>query len=79
MSPSPPLLGTSFGGVLMIVAWISFVGILSYAKTMITLWICEYATKTGMFWLGMNTQFGAATGAALNFILINYSRLYNEC
>ncbi|XP_017494318.1 PREDICTED: solute carrier family 52, riboflavin transporter, member 3-B-like, partial [Rhagoletis zephyria] len=76
MSPSPPLVDSPVGGILMVLCWIAYVGILSYSKTMITLWICDYNSRKGMFWVGMNQQFGAATGALLNFILINYSRLY---
>ncbi|KAH9408468.1 hypothetical protein TYRP_012143 [Tyrophagus putrescentiae] len=79
MSPSPPLVDSPVGGILMVLCWIAYVGILSYSKTMITLWICDYNSRKGMFWVGMNQQFGAATGALLNFILINYSRLYSEC
>lgn len=79
MSPSPPLVNHTLGGVIIVVCWISMVGILSYAKTMITLVICDYNSTKGMFWVGMNTQFGAALGASIIFVLINYTALFNEC
>lgn len=87
MSPHPPLMAPtttarwygSVGAILMIICWITFVAIASYAKTMITLWICDYNSSRGMFWLGMYTQFGAAIGALLVFALINYTDWFQQC
>ena len=71
LSPLPPLVYSPFGGPLIITSWIAFTFILSYAKTMATVWICDYNAQKGMFWVGMSTQFGAAAGALLNFVLVN--------
>ena len=68
----------NLGGILMIIVWISFVMILSYCKAMICIWVCDYNGTNGMFWVGMWTQFGAAMGAGLNFILINYTTMFTE-
>jgi hypothetical protein len=78
MSPNPPLNNSSIGGILMIISWISYTAILSYAKTMITLLISDYNGDKGLFWVGMNTQFGAAFGAAIMFLIINYTNLFQE-
>lgn len=51
----------------------------SYAKTMITLVICDYNRGTGMFWVGMNTQFGGAIGSLIVFIIINYLNVFWQC
>lgn len=47
---------------------------------MITVWICDYNAQEGMFWVGMATQTGAAVGAFVNYILVNWvTGLFNEC
>lgn len=80
MSPTPPLVERRLlGGTVMIVVYTVLIGVLSYTKTMITLWINDYNSIHGMFWVGMHTQFGAAFGAFFMFILINYTHFFNEC
>ena len=77
-SPNPPLKNSSIGGLLMLASWILYVAILSYAKTMITLVLCDLNSRTGMFWVGMQTQFGAALGALISFLLIDLTDIFNQ-
>lgn len=80
MSPLPPLVGANVGSLVIVTTWVLFTFILSYSKTMITVWICDYNAQQGMFWVGMATQAGAAAGALLNFALVNWADgLFNEC
>lgn len=80
MSPLPPLLDSAFGSLFIVLAWVLFTFVLSYSKTMITVWICDYNAQEGMFWVGMATQAGAAVGALVNFALVNWvTGLFNEC
>lgn len=79
MSPTPPLHNNWIGSALIVIAWICFTAILSYSKTMITLIIDDYNGDEGLFWIGMNTQFGSAIGALIMFFVINYTTLFSEC
>ncbi|KAH7638285.1 riboflavin transporter 2 [Dermatophagoides farinae] len=83
MSPSPPLVHSeqwhTIAAWIMVAIWAAFITIASYAKTMITLVICDYNRMNGMFWVGMQTQFGSAIGASIAFLLINYTHWFNQC
>ncbi|KAH9414282.1 hypothetical protein DERP_008479 [Dermatophagoides pteronyssinus] len=83
MSPLPPFIDNgkwhTIASWLIVFIWSSFMTIASYAKTMITIVICDYNRSKGMFWVGMQTQFGSAIGAAISFILINYTDFFDQC
>lgn len=72
---SAPFVDSPWGGRIMIIAWILFVTIVSYAKTLITVWICDYNRSEGMFWVGMSTQFGSCLGATIAYGLVNLTTL----
>ena len=67
---------TKFKGWIMLGAWTFFVTIISYSKTLITVWICDYNRDKGMFWVGMTTQFGGLAGAGLAYILVNHTSFF---
>ena len=49
-SPNPPLKNSSIGGLLMLASQILYVAMLSYAKTMITLVLCEFSNWNVLGW-----------------------------
>lgn len=81
LSPHPPLQGQIKGEVLVVAAWILFVGLMSYAKACI-ITILREEGRNALFWCGVSTQAGSAIGALIMFLLVNVYKLfqsYNPC
>ncbi|XP_021962188.1 solute carrier family 52, riboflavin transporter, member 3-A [Folsomia candida] len=77
-SPYPPFLGTSYGSVIMVASWVSYVALISYMKTMVSLELNDKGGNQAMFWCGFAQQFGAASGGAIIFCVINYTNIFKE-
>ncbi|RXG51357.1 Solute carrier family 52, riboflavin transporter, member 3-A [Armadillidium vulgare] len=70
MSPSPPLMGETWGSVLIVLAWIAFSGIITYVRVEIAN-LMRKDGATPLFWSGVVTQAGSAIGAGVAFVLVN--------
>ncbi|XP_055376492.1 solute carrier family 52, riboflavin transporter, member 3-like isoform X2 [Condylostylus longicornis] len=75
LSPKPPLFETLGGGIIIIVAWTSFVGVVSYIKLSITAIMRLQAGKS-LVWTGAISQAGSAVGSIIGFCLINYTKIF---
>lgn len=67
-SPCPPLVGSSIGVVLVVVAWILFLGLFSYVKVAIGSLLHE-AGHNALVWCGAIIQAGSLIGALAMFPL----------
>lgn len=89
MSPTPPLSSGSMttfgladqlvGGTIMIIAWTSYVTILSYVKTVITVIVSQERGEEALFTVGLFTQIGSVFGAGFMFLAINYFHWFHGC
>ena len=89
MSPAPPLSSGSMttfgladqliGGTIMIIAWTSYVTILSYVKTVITVIVSQERGEEALFTVGLFTQIGSVFGAGFMFLAVNYFHWFHEC
>lgn len=82
LSPVPPLRDTTLGVVHVVIAWILLTGFVTYAKLSITAIFRREPGDRGLFYAGVFTQTGSATGALVSFVLTSYSNLlvsYNAC
>ncbi|XP_067144115.1 solute carrier family 52, riboflavin transporter, member 3-A-like isoform X1 [Centruroides vittatus] len=77
MSPSPPLVNTNSGSIIIVCSWVLFIGIFSYVKTMIAL-LMRNRGNNALFWYGAVTQIGAAVGAVLMFLLVNVANVFQD-
>ncbi|XP_077127695.1 solute carrier family 52, riboflavin transporter, member 3-B-like [Ranitomeya variabilis] len=70
LSPCPALLQDSIGGTLIVVAWVLFVGVLSYVKVMIGV-ILRGEGHSALVWCGAVVQLGSMVGALTMFPMVN--------
>ncbi|KAK3894262.1 hypothetical protein Pcinc_001980 [Petrolisthes cinctipes] len=75
LSPSPPLMGTTGGEALVVIAWVLFTGIMTYVRVEIANQLREEGARA-LFWCGAVTQAGSAVGAIVTFILVNVYYLF---
>lgn len=77
-SSNPPLKMELAGSAIMIGSWISYVGIVSYVKTIVSLELNRLGGNEAMFWCGFVQQLGAASGGAIIFCVINFTSVFKE-
>ncbi|XP_075067579.1 solute carrier family 52, riboflavin transporter, member 3-B-like [Mixophyes fleayi] len=70
LSPCPPLLHDNIGGTLIVLAWVLFVGVLSYVKVIIGI-ILRDEGHSALVWCGAVVQLGSMLGALTMFPLVN--------
>lgn len=70
LSPCPALMQDNIGGVLIVVAWVLFVGVLSYVKVIIGV-ILRDEGHSALVWCGAVVQLGSMLGALTMFPLVN--------
>lgn len=75
LSPSPPLMGTQAGEVLVVLAWVMFTGLMTYVRVEIANQMREEGARA-LFWCGAVTQAGSAVGSIITFILVNVCNLF---
>ncbi|CAH8678685.1 unnamed protein product [Schistosoma rodhaini] len=77
-SPNPPYLG-GFGSASAILAWIAIRCLFASLRTWIWMSLSSHSNKpTRLRLAGLSTQFGAALGAILGFILVVYFQLFRS-
>ncbi|KAM9306046.1 solute carrier family 52, riboflavin transporter, member 3-B-like [Gastrophryne carolinensis] len=77
LSPCPPLLHSAAGGVLMVMSWALFVGILSYVKLIIGM-ILRDEGHSALVWCGAVVQLGSMLGALTMFPLVNIYPIFHS-
>lgn len=87
MSPNPFLSNKSvilgvesdiLGGTIMVSAWILYIGILSYVKTVVTVKLARARGEDALFLVGLFTQVGSVFGAAFMFVAVNIFRWFRD-
>ncbi|XP_039751217.1 riboflavin transporter 2 isoform X2 [Pararge aegeria] len=77
LSPAPPLRTHVAGTALIVAAWVSVFGVLSYAR----MWVYEWARRggtAGMRACGFVTQLGSALGSLALYFVVNYTDAFVE-
>ncbi|XP_053571480.1 solute carrier family 52, riboflavin transporter, member 2 [Bombina bombina] len=69
-SPCPPLMHAHTGGILIVLGWVLFVGVLSYVKVIIGV-ILRDEGHSALVWCGAVVQLGSMLGALTMFPLVN--------
>ncbi|XP_040288926.1 solute carrier family 52, riboflavin transporter, member 3-B-like [Bufo bufo] len=77
LSPCPPLLMDNIGGILIVVAWILFVGVLSYVKVILGV-ILRSEGHSALVWCGAVVQLGSMLGALTMFPLVNVYTMFQS-
>ncbi|XP_078542588.1 riboflavin transporter 2-like [Lissotriton helveticus] len=77
LSPCPPLRHHHGGVVLIVLAWVLFVGTLSYVKVMIGL-ILRDEGHSALVWCGAVVQLGSMIGALIMFPLVSVYSLFQS-
>ncbi|CAD7083996.1 unnamed protein product [Hermetia illucens] len=77
LSPSPPLINTTIGEVLIIFCWTILMGLVSYIKLCITTVMRSQGGKS-LLWVGAIGQVGSAVGSILTFVLVNVLNLFES-
>ncbi|XP_050561905.1 solute carrier family 52, riboflavin transporter, member 3-B isoform X2 [Spodoptera frugiperda] len=75
LSPAPPLQYSAGGEVLIVVAWVSSSGVISYAR----MWVYGWARgggARGMRLCGALGQLGSVLGSASTYFIVNYTALF---
>ncbi|XP_063777139.1 solute carrier family 52, riboflavin transporter, member 2 [Pseudophryne corroboree] len=77
LSPCPPLIGSTAGVVLVVLAWSLFMGLLSYLKVVIGSLLHE-AGHSALLWCGAVIQTGSLIGALLMFPMVSVYQLFQS-
>lgn len=77
LSPCPPLVGSTAGIVLVVLAWSLFLGLLSYLKVVIGSLLHE-AGHSALLWCGAVIQAGSLIGALLMFPMVSIYHLFHS-
>lgn len=77
LSPYPPLMDTTAGTALVVLAWILFSGLVSHVKASLGTIFREEGSRA-LFWCGAITQVGSAIGAILMFLLVDVYYLFKS-
>ncbi|XP_076044888.1 solute carrier family 52, riboflavin transporter, member 3-A-like isoform X2 [Oratosquilla oratoria] len=75
LSPAPPLVDTDAGSALVIMAWVSFTGLMTYVRVE-TANLMREDGASALFWSGAITQASSAVGAVTIFVLVNVCQLF---
>jgi riboflavin transporter 2 len=76
-SPNPPLVNNVSGKVLIVMVWICFTSLFSYAKACIAHTLRNVSKgHKALFICGVFTQIGSAIGSIIMFILVNYTHIF---
>ncbi|OXA39799.1 solute carrier family 52, riboflavin transporter, member 3-B [Folsomia candida] len=75
-SPSPPLVGSMAGEVMIIAVWIIVIALFTYVRLSVATLLFESNGKSGLLWCGAVTQGGSLIGAIISFALINNSPIF---
>ncbi|XP_078036101.1 riboflavin transporter 2 [Augochlora pura] len=82
MSPTPPLQHTTLGVFLVVIAWTTLIGLISYLKLIIVSVLKKSRMPTILLKAGAFMQIGSASGAVITFLAINltnYFNMYDPC
>ncbi|XP_076657526.1 riboflavin transporter 2 [Halictus rubicundus] len=77
MSPSPPLQDTMLGICLVVIAWTTLVGCISYLKLTIVSVLRNAGLPATLLKAGAFMQVGSASGAIVSFLAINLTNYFN--
>ncbi|XP_076284224.1 solute carrier family 52, riboflavin transporter, member 3-A [Lasioglossum baleicum] len=77
MSPSPPLQDTTLGVCLVVIAWTTLVGFISYLKLTIVSVLRNAELPATLLRAGAFMQVGSASGAIVSFLAINLTNYFN--
>lgn len=79
MSPFPLFLNSHpWGGILMVVSWFAYIGILSYVKTVVTVKVTRARGEEALFFVGVFTQIGSVAGAIFIFLAVNHLHWFKD-
>uniref|UniRef100_A0A8W8JZ74 Riboflavin transporter n=1 Tax=Magallana gigas TaxID=29159 RepID=A0A8W8JZ74_MAGGI len=76
-SPSPLLVGTKSGEVLIVIVWVLGGLLLTYSKVTIATVFRQYGTRA-LMWIGVMQQVGSFFGAILFYLIINVWVLFKS-
>jgi riboflavin transporter 2 len=76
-SPCPPWVDTTKGSILILIVWLSTYILLGYPRLVIANYVRIHSSN-GMFWFGVNVQFGALIGSIIAYLLIETFSLFRE-
>nr|XP_037870566.1 solute carrier family 52, riboflavin transporter, member 3-B isoform X2 [Bombyx mori] len=75
MSPAPPLQYDVIGEVLIVFSWVVVSGVVSYARMWVYGWVRRGGAR-GMRVCGAVTQLGSASGSAVMYFVVNFTKLF---
>jgi riboflavin transporter 2 len=75
--PTPPLQKSTVGVSLLVLSWITVMGLTSYLKLMIISLLKRVSSSMTLFYIGIVIQTGATLGAIVSSVLINF-RLFQS-
>lgn len=79
MSPFPPLVGFPVvGGSLVVTCWLSYIFLLSYVKTIVSLRMSRSRGENALYRIGIHTQIGSVFGAAFMYLAVNHFHWFRE-
>ena len=79
MSPLPPLASNPItGGSITVTCWITYILLLSYVKTVVTLRMSRAKGENALYRVGIYTQIGSVVGAAFMFLAVNWFHWFHE-
>ncbi|XP_044740853.1 solute carrier family 52, riboflavin transporter, member 3-A isoform X2 [Chrysoperla carnea] len=82
LSPTPLLVDSIYGSIIIVVLSILFVAFVSYIKLSVTMIFRNELSKAGqnsaLFWCGAYSQIGSALGAVVMFIIINVGKVFEQ-
>lgn len=76
-SPTPPMAGEDIGAATIVIAFVLFCGLMSFAKVSIAT-VLRLRGRSALLWCGIVTQAGSALGAILMFIIVNQLGLFHQ-
>ncbi|CAF3603041.1 unnamed protein product [Rotaria socialis] len=76
-SPCPPWVDTTKGSALILFIWLSNYILLGYPRLIIANYIRTYSPN-GMFWFGVQVQFGGLVGSIISYLFIETFSLFRE-
>ncbi|KAF2366912.1 Solute carrier family 52 riboflavin transporter [Trinorchestia longiramus] len=80
LSPSPPLVGTVAGSIIVVVSWVVFTYMLSFVRVEVNNLLRMTGGQKGgrvLFWSGASTQTGSFFGSLIAFVLVNVAGVFS--
>ncbi|XP_045194014.2 solute carrier family 52, riboflavin transporter, member 3-B-like [Mercenaria mercenaria] len=76
-SPTPVLVESSAGGILVVIAYVAVYLTLTFTKVSVAT-LFRFEGRKGLLWCGAITQLGSAVGAAVMFVIVNVNSLFQQ-